>query len=471
MKKKFMRMGVLVVLGMFVLAAYLPTSVAAGVSSANSMTVTIDSDNDSDIDVFAVWHDGSPSGGPPAEELFRVQENGNVGIGVNDPQHKLDVAGTVQMTGFKMPTGAVEGYVLTSDASGVGTWQLAPGGWSGSGTINYITKFTGSSSLGDSVICENSGNIGIGTTSPSGKLDVVGNIVVSGTVDGVDIDVAVANLIASDLALQVNIDSEEAARIAADILLQSNIDSETAARIAADVALQVNIDAEETARIAADITLQNNINSEEAARIAADNTLQINIDNLAAIDAMDYDSLADLENAVAHGFNIATLSGNVGIGIASPTQKLDINGGLRVRDLPQDDNLDEIVVADADGVLHVRDSKTIGFVTNIITVDKDYIPVDSDFTILVDASSNHVRIKLPEAEEVPGQILNIKRMDDHKKNNVIINPHGSEKIDGDLMVKLNTKYMSYTIQSDGSDWYIITSYGFMGQSHLNNKNR
>jgi len=53
----------------------------------------------------------------------------SVGIGTTDPTEKLDVAGTVQMTGFKLSTGATSGYVLTSDASGVGTWQ--PGGTGG----------------------------------------------------------------------------------------------------------------------------------------------------------------------------------------------------------------------------------------------------------------------------------------------------------------------------------------------------
>ena len=38
--------------------------------------------------------------------------------------------------GFKMPTGAVDAYVLTSDANGVGTWQAAAGGPAGpSGTV------------------------------------------------------------------------------------------------------------------------------------------------------------------------------------------------------------------------------------------------------------------------------------------------------------------------------------------------
>jgi hypothetical protein len=44
----------------------------------------------------------------------------------------------------------------------------------GTGTTNYLPKFTGSTALGNSLIYDNGTNIGIGTASPSYKLDVAG---------------------------------------------------------------------------------------------------------------------------------------------------------------------------------------------------------------------------------------------------------------------------------------------------------
>lgn len=52
-------------------------------------------------------------------------ESDSVGIGTLSPTEKLDVVGTAQMTGLKLPTDAADGHVLTSDADGNGTWQAA----------------------------------------------------------------------------------------------------------------------------------------------------------------------------------------------------------------------------------------------------------------------------------------------------------------------------------------------------------
>jgi hypothetical protein len=104
-----------------------------------------------------------------------VKTDGRVGIGTNSPTQSLDVAGTIQATGIIMPPGASNGKVLTSDALGVGTWQTPSGGLDGSGTTNFIPKFTAATTLGNSVIYQNGSAIGIGTTNPSFKLTVGGN--------------------------------------------------------------------------------------------------------------------------------------------------------------------------------------------------------------------------------------------------------------------------------------------------------
>ena len=48
-------------------------------------------------------------------DLYVNQDSGHVGIGTTTPSEKLDVAGTIRATGFKLPTGATANYVLMSD--------------------------------------------------------------------------------------------------------------------------------------------------------------------------------------------------------------------------------------------------------------------------------------------------------------------------------------------------------------------
>lgn len=66
-----------------------------------------------------------------------IGQQPKIGIGTPLPQHKLDVTGDLKTDQFVMPTGATSGYVLTTDASGNGTWQASQGG--GGGGTKLVT--------------------------------------------------------------------------------------------------------------------------------------------------------------------------------------------------------------------------------------------------------------------------------------------------------------------------------------------
>ena len=65
--------------------------------------------------------------------------------------------------------------MVVADATGILSTQAVPTGTiTGSGTTNYIPKFTGSTAIGNSNIYDNGGNIGIGTTGATYRLEVNG---------------------------------------------------------------------------------------------------------------------------------------------------------------------------------------------------------------------------------------------------------------------------------------------------------
>src|SRR6185503_10377486 len=98
--------------------------------------------------------------------------------------------GPIQVAGFKLAAGAGASKVLTSDATGNASWQTAGGGgsgWSltGNAGTSPATNFVGTTDAQPLVLRANNtemmrlltnGNIGIGTSTPSTKLHVNGEV-------------------------------------------------------------------------------------------------------------------------------------------------------------------------------------------------------------------------------------------------------------------------------------------------------
>lgn len=104
--------------------------------------------------------------------LMTLTTAGRLGIGTTTPARNLHVVGNVNITDGTQALNRV----LTSDAAGNASWQdpSGIGVVTGSGTLNFVPKWTpNGTNLGNSLLFDNGSSIGISTTNPLRKLDIV----------------------------------------------------------------------------------------------------------------------------------------------------------------------------------------------------------------------------------------------------------------------------------------------------------
>lgn len=99
--------------------------------------------------------------------------NSNISYVPEDVANK-ELGTTLTDSDTKYPCSSVV-YHLSSSISST-KQNIITNPVTGTGTTNYISKFTGTSAIGNSLIYDDGTNVGIGTISPSQKLDVSGSI-------------------------------------------------------------------------------------------------------------------------------------------------------------------------------------------------------------------------------------------------------------------------------------------------------
>ena len=104
-----------------------------------------------------------------------IDNMGNVGIGTFTPGNRLTVAGVIHSTagGFMFPDGTTQ---ITAGGAGAGGGGALP-----TGTANQTLRHDGTNWVANSNLFNTGTNVGIGTTSPTERLEVVGNIISEGT--------------------------------------------------------------------------------------------------------------------------------------------------------------------------------------------------------------------------------------------------------------------------------------------------
>lgn len=171
---------------------------SVGIGAHDSDTVTFGDANPDPFFVFAGWNENVTvyrsicltAGYDP--QLF-LDTNLNVGIGTATPSEKLDVAGHININNgsikhtfdaldFENNIAPIKWYNTYNDAGIIAQIDVSSDSSASEGMLVFHTN-DGFSGIQERLRITDIGNVGIGTSTPSEALDVVGNIKIAGDIN------------------------------------------------------------------------------------------------------------------------------------------------------------------------------------------------------------------------------------------------------------------------------------------------
>ena len=285
-----------------------------------------------------------------AANIILNKDSGNVGIATGNPTQKLHVNGSIRMTDGNQ----ADGKIMVSSADGTASWtdasNIDDGDWTVSGFNVYRP----------------SGKVGIGTTSPTAKLHLSSNEDINLLLEA-DADNSGENhnpkisltqdggAVKGQLGLIGSDGTQYANSNANSLYLVNNYN--TSLHLGTDSLIQLTI---RGSNVGVGTTIPKSklhIMGGTDASLSDDSGYLLIGDQDGTNIVMDDNEIIARNDAAAADIILNKGSGNVGIGTDNPTQKLHVNGSIRMTDGNQGDG--KIMVSSADGTASWTDASNI----------------------------------------------------------------------------------------------------------------
>jgi hypothetical protein len=346
------------------------------------------------------------------------------------------------------------------------TWQKVGAGGggtvTGSGTTNYVPKFTSSSAIGNSQIFDNGTSVGISTITPSStyKLDVNGDSRVTGYVSFNDQGFVRGGTNTLDLQSGTS-----------GIRFRNSVNTTT--NIAVLDAGNVGIDyTAPAAKLAVNGTTLINTNTDNGVdklQVSGNVEIRGQTGNVTTPTYLKLDqsySLTPAFNKLKIYFYVdAVESYGYGVGSNADLQYWagSTTSGMHrfytkqteaVRITPNQSILVNTTTDNNVDKLQVNGSISgIGFKQAYVTKTGAYTATNDDYVI--DCTSGSFTVTLPASSGRTGRILIIKNSG---TGIITVDGNGSETIDGNTTYNLSIQYDVIQIVSDGTNWKIISKF-------------
>jgi hypothetical protein len=300
------------------------------------------------------------------------------------------------------------------------------GSIAGSGTTNYVPKFTSSSAIGNSQIFDNGTSVGIGTTSPGARLTIVSTGTGS---EGLRVDGS-----GGGFALVTNGGTSYKTSMR-NTTIGSGYISNTPPTDG--LLVEGNVGIGYTA---------------PAARLAVNGTALINTNTDNGVDRLQ----------VSGSMNVSTLATTNNLSV---TTNATVGGTLRVTGTTTLGTTNTGAI-NATSIDAASGNATFGNIysngiVQMLGVNVKYRNISATYTAttsddyFINITSGTFTLNLPTAATPYGQVYVIKNSG---TGTVTVDPNGSQTIDGATTFTMNVQNGSITIIGDGTNWKIVSKY-------------